>query len=62
MTGYAETLLEGALNDYENGREFVENGLGEARQLNNIVADLLVLSTLESGKGTTTSDFTSREH
>ncbi|MDR3700920.1 MAG: ATP-binding protein [Candidatus Sulfopaludibacter sp.] len=50
VTGYAETLLEGALDDHENGRKFVEIILGKARQLNNIVADLLVLSTLESGK------------
>ena len=50
VTGYAETLLEGALEDQENGRKFVEIILSKARQLNNIVADLLVLSTLESGK------------
>jgi two-component system phosphate regulon sensor histidine kinase PhoR len=50
VTGYAETLLEGALDDHENGRKFVEIILAKARQLNNIVADLLVLSTLESGK------------
>ena len=50
VTGYAETLLEGALDDHENGRKFVEIILSKARQLNNIVADLLVLSTLESGK------------
>jgi two-component system phosphate regulon sensor histidine kinase PhoR len=50
VTGYAETLLEGALDDHENGRKFVEIILSKARQLNNIVADLLVLSTLEGGK------------
>lgn len=50
VTGYAETLLEGALEDPENGRKFVEIILAKARQLNNIVTDLLVLSTLESGK------------
>jgi two-component system phosphate regulon sensor histidine kinase PhoR len=50
VTGYAETLLEGALDDPENRRKFVEIILSKARQLNNIVADLLVLSTLESGK------------
>ena len=50
VTGYAETLLEGALDDAENGRKFVEIILAKARQLNNIVTDLLVLSTLESGK------------
>ena len=50
VTGYAETLLEGALEDRENGRKFAEIILSKARQLNNIVTDLLVLSTLESGK------------
>ncbi len=50
VTGYAETLLEGAMEDPENGRKFVEIILAKARQLNNIVTDLLVLSTLESGK------------
>ncbi|HWC96505.1 MAG TPA: ATP-binding protein [Candidatus Sulfopaludibacter sp.] len=50
VTGYAETLLEGALEDGENGRKFVEIILAKARQLNNICTDLLVLSSLESGK------------
>ena len=50
VTGYAETLLEGALDDPENGRKFVEVILAKARQLNNIVTDLLILSSLESGK------------
>jgi two-component system, OmpR family, phosphate regulon sensor histidine kinase PhoR len=50
VTGYAETLLEGALDDAENGRKFVEIILAKARQLNNIVTDLLVLSSLESAK------------
>ena len=50
ISGYAETLLEGALEDRENSRRFVEIVLNKARQLTNIVSDLLVLSTLESGK------------
>src|ERR1035438_3739371 len=50
VSGYAETLLEGALDDPENGRKFVAIILSKARQLNNIVTDLLVLSSLESGK------------
>jgi two-component system phosphate regulon sensor histidine kinase PhoR len=50
VSGYAETLLEGALEDAENGRKFVEIILSKAKQLNNIVTDLLVLSSLESGK------------
>jgi two-component system, OmpR family, phosphate regulon sensor histidine kinase PhoR len=50
ISGYAETLLEGALEDPENSRRFAEIILNKARQLANIVSDLLVLSTLESGK------------
>jgi two-component system phosphate regulon sensor histidine kinase PhoR len=50
ISGYAETLLEGALEDPENSRRFSEIILNKARQLANIVSDLLVLSTLEGGK------------
>lgn len=50
VSGYAETLLEGAMDDPENRRKFVEIILSKAKQLNNIVTDLLVLSSLESGK------------
>jgi two-component system phosphate regulon sensor histidine kinase PhoR len=50
VSGYAETLLEGALEEPETGRKFVEIILSKAKQLNNIVTDLLVLSSLESGK------------
>jgi two-component system phosphate regulon sensor histidine kinase PhoR len=50
ISGYAETLLEGALEDRENSRRFAAIILDKARQLTNIVSDLLVLSTLESGK------------
>jgi two-component system phosphate regulon sensor histidine kinase PhoR len=50
VSGYAETLLEGALEDPNNGRKFVEIILAKARQLNNIATDLLILSSLEGGK------------
>jgi two-component system phosphate regulon sensor histidine kinase PhoR len=50
ISGYSETLLEGALEDSVNGRKFVEIILAKARQLNSIATDLLVLSSLESGK------------
>src|SRR3984957_15378785 len=50
ISGYAETLLEGGLEDRENSRRFAEIILNKTRQLTNIVSDLLVLSTLESGK------------
>lgn len=50
ISGYAETLLEGALDDPENSRRFAEIILSKARQLANIVSDLLILSSLEGGK------------
>ncbi len=50
IRGYAETLLEGALEDKENNRRFVEIIKAHAIRLSNIAADLLVLSELESGK------------
>ena len=50
IRGYAETLLDGALDDVENRRKFVEVILSHADRLNNIAADLLILSDLESSK------------
>jgi two-component system, OmpR family, phosphate regulon sensor histidine kinase PhoR len=49
VIGYAETLLDGALEDTVNNRKFVEIIRTNAVRLNNIAADLLVLSDLESG-------------
>jgi two-component system phosphate regulon sensor histidine kinase PhoR len=50
IRGYAETLLDGALEDPQNNRKFVEVILAHAIRLNNISADLLVLSELESNR------------
>ena len=50
IRGYAETLLEGALEDPQNNRNFVEIIKAQAARLNNIASDLLVLSELESGR------------
>ncbi len=50
ISGYAETLLEGALEDPANNRKFLEIIKAQASRLNNIASDLLVLSELESGK------------
>jgi len=50
IRGYAETLLEGALEDQENNRKFLEIIRAHAIRLNNISSDLLTLSELESGK------------
>ncbi|MBV8895655.1 MAG: PAS domain-containing protein [Acidobacteriaceae bacterium] len=48
IRGYAETLLDGALDDNENNRKFVEVILSHTVRLNNIASDLLVLSELDS--------------
>jgi two-component system, OmpR family, phosphate regulon sensor histidine kinase PhoR len=50
IRGYAETLLDGALEDEEHNRKFVEVIRSHAIRLNNISSDLLVLSELESGQ------------
>ncbi len=49
VIGYADTLLDGALDDRANNRKFVEIIRSNAVRLNSIAADLLVLSDLESG-------------
>jgi two-component system phosphate regulon sensor histidine kinase PhoR len=51
IRGYAETLLDGALEDTENNRKFVEIILSHAIRLNNIASDLLVLSELDANSG-----------
>lgn len=48
IRGYAETLLDGALEDHANNRKFVEIILAHTIRLNNIASDLLVLSELDS--------------
>lgn len=50
IRGYAETLLEGGLDDRQNRRKFVEIIQANGVRLNNIVADFLTLSELESGR------------
>jgi two-component system phosphate regulon sensor histidine kinase PhoR len=49
IRGFAETLLDGALEDKENNRRFVETILAHAIRLNNIASDLLVISELDRG-------------
>jgi two-component system phosphate regulon sensor histidine kinase PhoR len=49
IIGYSDTLLDGALDDTENRRKFVEIIRANAVRLGSIAADLLVLSELESG-------------
>jgi two-component system phosphate regulon sensor histidine kinase PhoR len=53
IRGYAETLLDGAIDDEENNRKFLEIIRAHAIRLNNISSDLLVLSELESSQQTT---------
>jgi two-component system phosphate regulon sensor histidine kinase PhoR len=50
IRGYAETLLDGGLEDEHNRRRFVEVIQANGVRLNNIAADLLTLSELESGQ------------
>ncbi len=48
IRGYAETLLDGGLEDQENNRRFVEIIFSHAVRLNNIASDLLVISELDN--------------
>jgi two-component system phosphate regulon sensor histidine kinase PhoR len=48
ILGYAETLLEGALEDKERNRQFVDVIRSNAVRLTNITGDLLTLSTLDT--------------
>ncbi len=48
IRGFAETLLDGALEDQENNRRFVEIILSHSVRLNSIASDLLVLSELDA--------------
>ena len=49
IIGYADTLLDGALEDEANRRRFMEIIRANAVRLGSIAADLLVLSELELG-------------
>ena len=48
IRGYAETLLDGGLEDDQNSRRFVEIIFSHAVRLNNIASDLLVISELDN--------------
>src|SRR5262249_35180220 len=50
IRGYAETLLDGALDEVENRAKFVGVILAHANRLNNIASDLLALADIESGQ------------
>jgi len=48
IKGFIETLLEGALDDKENNRQFLKIIQDHAQRLDSLVNDLLILSHLES--------------
>ncbi|MFH2145195.1 MAG: ATP-binding protein [Candidatus Omnitrophota bacterium] len=50
IKGYAETLLEGALKDKENAKDFLKIILSDSNRLAALIDDLLNLSKIESGK------------
>jgi two-component system phosphate regulon sensor histidine kinase PhoR len=50
IKGFIETLLEGAIEDKENGRQFLKIIQEHAQRLDNLINDLLELSHIESGK------------
>jgi two-component system phosphate regulon sensor histidine kinase PhoR len=50
IKGYAETLLEGALEDKDNAKEFISIIYQDSNRLANLINDLLDLSKIESGK------------
>ena len=50
IKGYAETLLEGAMNDKENAMDFLKIIHSDSERLARLIDDLLDLSKIESGK------------
>jgi len=49
IKGFTETLLDGALDDRENARKFLETIKNHSERLNTLVNDLLTLSSIELG-------------
>jgi two-component system phosphate regulon sensor histidine kinase PhoR len=49
IKGFAETLLEGAIDDRENAYKFLETIKNHSERLNSLVSDLLTLSRIELG-------------
>ena len=49
IQGFAETLLDGGLEDVENNREFVQTIYNQAERLTSLVNQLLDLSVIEAG-------------
>jgi two-component system phosphate regulon sensor histidine kinase PhoR len=57
IKGFAETLLEGALDDRENAQKFLETIKNNSERLNSLVKDLLTLSRIELEDITITKTF-----
>jgi two-component system phosphate regulon sensor histidine kinase PhoR len=49
ISGFADTLLDGALEDREHSRKFLETIRSNSHRINNLVDDLLTISRLELG-------------
>jgi two-component system phosphate regulon sensor histidine kinase PhoR len=49
IKGFADTLLEGAIDDRENAARFIETIRQNSERINNLVDDLLTLSKIELG-------------
>ena len=56
ITGYTDTLLDGAIADPANNRRFLEIIRSNAIRLNSIATDLLTLSELQRGPAPATSE------
>ncbi|MFA5087976.1 MAG: ATP-binding protein [Candidatus Omnitrophota bacterium] len=50
IKGYAETLLEGALDDKENAKDFLRIIYADSDRLAKLIEDILDLSKIESGR------------
>ncbi|HRI47922.1 MAG TPA: ATP-binding protein [Ignavibacteriaceae bacterium] len=50
IQGYLETLLNGALNDYEVNTSFLEKANTHTQNLSNLLSDLIDISMIETGE------------
>jgi two-component system phosphate regulon sensor histidine kinase PhoR len=50
VQGFIETLLDGAIDDPQVNRDFLERARSQAERLNNLLNDLIDISRIESGE------------
>jgi len=50
LQGYIETLLDGAIDDPNVNRDFLQKAYSHATRLNNLLGDLINISQIESGE------------